>query len=139
MSILPSRSRSSHLARRRTTRWVSRRAYGPNGHFSLMEALGVPELRPCSESLARMASMSSSTGAPFSSSADQPARARFATTRWSMVVSAGGRQDSPEARDALTVLCQAYWYPLYAYLRRQGTTANDARDLVQGFFAELLE
>src|SRR5688572_8997318 len=67
------------------------------------------------------------------------AAGRFATTRWSIVVSAGGRPDLPEAREALAALCHAYWYPLYAFLRRQGTPADDAQDLVQAFFAELLE
>src|SRR5688572_2756908 len=67
------------------------------------------------------------------------AAGRFATTRWSIVVSAGGRPDLPEAREALAALCQAYWYPLYAFLRRQGTPADDAQDLVQAFFVELLE
>ena len=63
--------------------------------------------------------------------------ARFATTRWSVVAAAGST--SPAAREALAALCQAYWYPLYAFLRRQGTPADDAQDLVQSFFAELLE
>ena len=54
-------------------------------------------------------------------------------------MSAGERPRSPEAREALATLCQAYWYPLYAFLRRQGTPAEDAQDLVQAFFAELLE
>jgi RNA polymerase sigma-70 factor (ECF subfamily) len=63
---------------------------------------------------------------------------RFATTRWSLVVSAAGRADDATARGALASLCQAYWYPLYAYLRRQGTPAAEAEDLVQAFFAELL-
>jgi RNA polymerase sigma factor (sigma-70 family) len=74
-----------------------------------------------------------------SSSTRSPAEqgARFATTRWSIVAAAGSA--TPEARDALAALCQAYWYPLYAFLRRQGTPAEDAQDLVQAFLAELLE
>jgi RNA polymerase sigma factor (sigma-70 family) len=67
-----------------------------------------------------------------------PGAARFATTRWSLVVSAGS-DSSPEGRAALESLCAAYWYPLYAFERRGGTAAEDARDMVQGFFAELLE
>jgi len=63
--------------------------------------------------------------------------ARFATTRWSLVATAGSA--SSEAREALAALCQAYWYPLYAFLRRQGTPAESAQDLVQSFFVELLE
>jgi RNA polymerase sigma-70 factor (ECF subfamily) len=70
--------------------------------------------------------------------AAERAHDRFATTRWSLVVSAAGRQDDSAARVALAALCQAYWYPLYAYLRRQGTQAAEAEDLVQAFFAELL-
>lgn len=62
----------------------------------------------------------------------------FRTTRWS-VVAAAGRADTPSARDALEVLCRAYWYPLYLYVRRRGRSADEASDLVQGFFARLLE
>src|SRR5262245_22412922 len=63
---------------------------------------------------------------------------RFASTRWSLVVAAG-RGETPEARAALAVLCQAYWYPLYAYARRRLASADDAQDLTQEFFARLLE
>lgn len=63
---------------------------------------------------------------------------RFLTTHWSLVVAAG-RHESPESADALLALCEAYWYPLYAFVRRQGYTADDAQDLTQGFFAALLE
>ena len=63
---------------------------------------------------------------------------RFASTRWS-VVAAAGRKGSPQARAALAVLCQAYWYPLYAYARRRLARADDAQDLTQEFFARLLE
>lgn len=62
----------------------------------------------------------------------------FETTRWSVVLAAGGA-DSGAARAALATLCEAYWYPLYAYVRRHGSSADDARDLTQGFFASLLE
>src|SRR2546422_375737 len=61
----------------------------------------------------------------------------FATTHWSVVISAG-RNDSPQAADALEKLCRTYWYPLYAYARRQGNDAHAAQDLTQGFFARLL-
>jgi len=57
----------------------------------------------------------------------------FRTTRWSVVLSAG-RESAP----ALADLCEAYWYPLYAYARRRGHRAPEAEDLTQGFFAELL-
>ena len=63
--------------------------------------------------------------------------AHFATTHWSVVLAAGGA-DAPEATAALERLCQTYWYPLYAYLRRTGHNPQDAEDLVQGFFLHLL-
>jgi RNA polymerase sigma-70 factor (ECF subfamily) len=62
----------------------------------------------------------------------------FATTRWSVVLNAG-RPDSPEASRALAELCRVYWYPLYAYVRRQGFDVPTAQDLTQDFFAKLLE
>src|SRR5678815_6107053 len=61
----------------------------------------------------------------------------FATTRWSIVLSAG--RDTTGAYAALTKLCETYWYPLYAFVRRQGHSSHDAQDLTQGFFARLLE
>ncbi|HMF11358.1 MAG TPA: hypothetical protein VKE94_03605 [Gemmataceae bacterium] len=63
---------------------------------------------------------------------------RFRTTHWSLIVAARDRE-SAEAREALAALCEAYWYPLYAFIRRQGYAMEDARDLTQGFFARLLE
>jgi RNA polymerase sigma factor (sigma-70 family) len=62
----------------------------------------------------------------------------FVTTRWSVVLTAGG-SDTTGARNALERLCQAYWYPLYAYVRRRGYSPEDAKDLTQEFFARLLE
>lgn len=62
----------------------------------------------------------------------------FATTRWSVVLNAG-RHDSPAAEQALATLCQQYWYPLYAYIRRRVADVNEAQDLTQAFFARLLE
>jgi RNA polymerase sigma factor (sigma-70 family) len=76
-------------------------------------------------------------GDPNQDSAPPGAR-EFATTRWTVVLSAG-RSDSTHARDALAKLCQAYWYPLYAYVRRQGHGPHDAQDLTQEFFARLIE
>ncbi len=62
----------------------------------------------------------------------------FATTQWSVVLSArDGSEDV--AREALEALCDDYWYPLYAYVRGLGHSVQDANDLTQGFFAELLE
>jgi RNA polymerase sigma-70 factor (ECF subfamily) len=62
----------------------------------------------------------------------------FVTTHWSLVLSAKDKQ-SPQSTDALEKLCRAYWYPLYAYVRRSGRTKEDAEDLTQAFFARLLE
>ncbi len=62
----------------------------------------------------------------------------FATTRWTLVLAAG-RRGAPQADAALEELCRAYWYPLYAYIRRQGRSREDAEDLTQAFFARLLE
>jgi len=61
----------------------------------------------------------------------------FATTHWSVVMAAG-KGDSPQAADALEKLCCTYWYPLYAFVRRQGHEAHDAEDLTQEFFARFL-
>jgi len=62
----------------------------------------------------------------------------FPTTRWSMVLSAG-EGSLPNAQAALERLCRAYWYPLYAYVRRQGRSVEEAQDLTQEFFARLLQ
>jgi len=61
----------------------------------------------------------------------------FATTHWSVVLSAG-HSETTRGRNALAALCETYWYPLYAYVRRQGHSPHDAEDLTQGFFARLL-
>ena len=63
----------------------------------------------------------------------------FATTRWSLVLAAGEQRPSVEAREALAALCEAYWYPLYGFLRGRGHSPADAEDLTQAFFATLLE
>jgi RNA polymerase sigma-70 factor (ECF subfamily) len=63
--------------------------------------------------------------------------AAFVTTHWSVVLAAG-RADTTRARDALARLCQTYWHPLYAYVRRLGNSPHDAQDLTQEFFARLL-
>ena len=62
----------------------------------------------------------------------------FPNTRWSVVLAAT-QQPSPESAAALEALCRAYWYPLYAYVRRCGQSAHDAQDLTQEFFRRLLE
>jgi RNA polymerase sigma factor (sigma-70 family) len=62
----------------------------------------------------------------------------FLTTHWSVVLSAR-KKDSPQSAAALETLCRTYWYPLYAYVRRQGHSPHDAQDLTQEFFARLLQ
>ena len=66
-----------------------------------------------------------------------PSAREFHTTHWSMVLHARG--DSAGAQAALAKLCAAYWYPLYAFVRRQGLGEHDAQDLTQEFFARLLQ
>jgi RNA polymerase sigma-70 factor (ECF subfamily) len=60
------------------------------------------------------------------------------TTRWSLVLAAM-REGTPEGDEALAVLCQRYWYPVYAYIRRQERDGEAAADLTQEFFARLIE
>lgn len=63
---------------------------------------------------------------------------RFATTRWSMVVSAG-QTGTSRSRESLAQLCELYWRPVYAYVRKRGESPEEARDLTQEFFTRLLE
>ena len=63
----------------------------------------------------------------------------FVTTHWSVVLTAATHNDTTRTRDALARLCQTYWYPLYAHVRRRGYSAHDAQDLTQAFFAQLFE
>src|SRR3982750_1493257 len=67
----------------------------------------------------------------------QEGASAFATTHWSMVLEAQG--ESPAAHEALEKLCRMYWRPIYSFLRRQGTAPEEAEDITQGFFAQLLE
>jgi RNA polymerase sigma factor (sigma-70 family) len=68
----------------------------------------------------------------------EPARdIGFTTTHWSVVLAARD-EDLPEAQAALETLCCSYWYPLYAFVRRQGHSPHDAQDLTQAFFMSLL-
>src|ERR1700722_2290033 len=62
----------------------------------------------------------------------------FPTTRGTLVVAAADPQHK-EARSALVSLCEGYWYPLYAYVRRRGYPADQAQDLTQQFFMRVLE
>src|SRR5215471_5846068 len=66
-----------------------------------------------------------------------PSAAAFATTKWTRVLLARN-PESTEAREALAELCQTYWYPLYAFIRRSGYIREDAEDVAQDFFARLL-
>jgi RNA polymerase sigma-70 factor (ECF subfamily) len=65
-------------------------------------------------------------------------RAAFTTTRWSVVIRAGS-ETTADSNSALESLCQAYWYPLYAFVRASGNSPDDALDLTQEFFFRLLE
>lgn len=69
---------------------------------------------------------------------NQPRRGVFPTTRIELIRAASD-PSGPRAREALSSVCQAYWYPIYAYLRRVGHSHEAAEDLTQGFFARLLE
>jgi RNA polymerase sigma-70 factor (ECF subfamily) len=64
--------------------------------------------------------------------------AHFPTTHWSRVTAAGDR-GTPAARAALAELCEAYWYPIYALIRRRGHPPDEASDLTQEYFTRLLE
>jgi len=67
----------------------------------------------------------------------QQGGAAFTTTHWSVVLEAQG--ESPAAQEALEKLCRMYWRPIFAFLRWQGIPPEEAEDITQGFFAELLE
>jgi RNA polymerase sigma factor (sigma-70 family) len=67
-----------------------------------------------------------------------PGPSQFPTTRWTLVVAAGDPHRK-DAQSALASLCENYWYPLYAYLRRRGYSAEEAQDLTQEFFMRVLE
>jgi RNA polymerase sigma-70 factor (ECF subfamily) len=67
-----------------------------------------------------------------------PPGSRFTTTQWSLVIAAAHSAE-PGGHEALAELCRLYWYPLYAFVRRRGYSADDALDLTQGFFERLLE
>ncbi len=66
-------------------------------------------------------------------------REPFVATRWSIVLAAGGQDADSKRQRALEELAQIYWFPLYAYVRRQGQSPEAAEDLTQEFFARLIE
>ncbi|MCP4214145.1 MAG: sigma-70 family RNA polymerase sigma factor [bacterium] len=65
-------------------------------------------------------------------------RMRFATTQWSLVLVAGER-GSPDSGQALAQLCSLYWYPVFAFVRRQLYSPDEAQDLTQSFFTRLID
>ena len=69
----------------------------------------------------------------------QEGGAGFQTTHWTLVLRARETQSETTAQKALSNFCEAYWPPLYAFLRHRGHASPEAQDLVQGFFAHLLE
>jgi len=73
-----------------------------------------------------------------SASSDLSGAGRFTTTHWSVVLAAG-QVTSARYREAIQTLCRTYWFPLYAYLRRQGYDTHQAQDYTQAFFTRLLE
>ncbi len=75
---------------------------------------------------------------PHSNAAPSAGQSAFVTTHWSVVLSAASLNSEP-SRKALESLCAAYWFPLYAYVRRRGHSPPDAEDLTQEFFLHLLE
>jgi RNA polymerase sigma-70 factor (ECF subfamily) len=70
--------------------------------------------------------------------ADSRHSAPFPTTQWSRVIAAGDRA-LPESRRALAGLCEAYWYPIYALIRRRGHPPDEASDLTKDYFTRILE
>jgi RNA polymerase sigma factor (sigma-70 family) len=79
----------------------------------------------------------SSLSASGPEAAGQYGASAFTTTHWSVVLEAQG--ESPAAQEALEKLCRIYWRPIYSFIRRQGIPREQAEDITQGFFAQLLE
>ncbi len=101
----------------------------------------VSHLHFCGVCLASLLVSTSNPATPSETASPEnnaPRRPAFVTTHWSVVLTAGA-SDTTCARAALENLCQTYWYPLYAYVRRRGHSPEDAQDLTQAFFARLLE
>jgi RNA polymerase sigma factor (sigma-70 family) len=72
------------------------------------------------------------------STPDRADAAAFAATRWTLVLAAARGDLSLRAAEAMAELCQLYWYPLYAYVRRRGHGTHESEDLTQEFFTRLL-
>jgi RNA polymerase sigma factor (sigma-70 family) len=72
-------------------------------------------------------------------SSDGGRSGQFATTRWTVVLQAAQGRETPCAAAAMAELCRAYWYPVYAFVRRRGHAPPDAEDLTQAFFTRLLD
>ena len=79
----------------------------------------------------------SAIGFPKAFGSGQREAAFFTTTHWSVVLEAQG--ESPAAQEALEKLCRIYWRPIYVFVQRQGIGSEEAKDITQGFFADLLE
>lgn len=84
-----------------------------------------------------MTTLSTTPTSSYQPPAPSPPSAAFVTTHWSVVLTAV-RNDTTRSQNALARLCQVYWPPLYAYVRRLGHSPHDAQDLTQEFFARLL-
>src|SRR6266853_2487674 len=69
--------------------------------------------------------------------ASNATEARFEPTHWNLILPAANQQE-PGAQEALEQLCTIYWPPLYGFLRKQGRSLEDAKDLTQGFFVHIL-
>lgn len=120
--------------------WVAERAKGNTIRSSHGETYAVPPVKLGFSTSAYTVPIPMTTNPPTpTTSVTRTADlAAFVTTRWSLVARAGGPA-SEERRLALADLCESYWYPVYAFARRKGHAAEEARDLVQGFFADFLE
>src|SRR3982750_2233080 len=89
--------------------------------------------------LAKSHSVSDASGTKAIPGTLQEGGASFQTTHWTVVLRAREPESADSARQALSGFCEAYWPPLYSFLRHRGHSSADAQDLVQGFFAFLLE
>lgn len=115
-------------------------------HFSLNKCARDKPARPTQSVTvqATPALMLHPRPSPMSDPSTRPTRSAagpglFPPTHWTMVIKARDVANETQARQALEVLCRAYWYPLYAFARRLGHPPHDAQDVTQGFFAYLLE